>query len=132
MAQLYLSEPTWDEIEKEASVKQRISLLTKLETIILSLMSSGGRSEARLWLCNTLSGMSSINPRNQQDVFGKLLRSKPHKLGLASHLLQMIFEMRPKKVGAILAKNSHMLESFFRGIFVVLFFSLSHLRLKLL
>ncbi|KAL8118231.1 hypothetical protein AgCh_015954 [Apium graveolens] len=115
MVQLYLCEPTWDDIEDDASGKQRISLLTKLETIILSLMSSGGRSEARLWLCNTLSGMRSLNPQNQQEVFVKLLRSKPRKLGLASQLLQMIFEKKPKKVGAILAQNSHMLENFFRG-----------------
>ncbi|WOH10476.1 hypothetical protein DCAR_0729945 [Daucus carota subsp. sativus] len=115
MAQLYLSEPSWDHIEDDASVKQRISLLTKLETIILSLLSYGGRSEARLWLCNTLSGMSLINPRNQQEVFVKLLRSKPRKLVLASQLLQMIFEKRPERVGAILAKNCHMLEIFFRG-----------------
>lgn len=115
MAQLYLSEPTWDDIEDDASVKERISLLTKLETIILSLMSSGGRSEARLWLCHTLSGMSSISPHNQQEIFVKLLRSKPRNFGLASQLLQMIFEKRTKRVGAIIAKNSQMLESFFRG-----------------
>ncbi|KAK1363389.1 hypothetical protein POM88_038950 [Heracleum sosnowskyi] len=115
MVQLYLSEPAWNDIEDDASVKQRISLLIKLEMIILSLMSSGGRSEARLWLCNTLSSMTSISPHNQQEVFVKLLRCKPRKLGLASQLLQMIFEKRPKRVGAILAKNSHRLESFFRG-----------------
>lgn len=131
MVHLYLSEPTWDDIEDDGSMNRRISLLTKLETIILSLMSSGGRSEARLWLCNTLSGMRSSNPRNQQEVFVKLLRSKPRKLGLASQLLQMLFEKRPKKVGAILAKNSHMLESFFRGKFVGFFFSIFHIKLKL-
>lgn len=115
MIQLFLSEPTWSDKEDDEYVKQSISLLTKLETIVWSLISSGGRSEARLWLCNTFSGIGSITPRNQLELFVNLLRSRPQKHGLAAQLLQMIFEKKPHKAGAIIAQKSYMLENFFRG-----------------
>lgn len=115
MIQLFLSEPIWSDKDDDEYVKQSISLLTKLETIVWSLISSGGRSEARLWLCNTFSGIGSITPRNQLELFVNLLRSKPQKHGLAAQLLQMIFEKKPHKAGAIIAKKSYMLENFFRG-----------------
>lgn len=127
MIQLFLSEPTWSDKEDEESLKQILSLLTKLETIVWSLISSGGRSEARLWLCNTVSGISSITPRNQLKLFVNLLRSKPLKRGLATQLLQMIFEKKPHKAGAIIAKKSHVLENFFRGKLVKTAFRLGFL-----
>ncbi|KAA8550507.1 hypothetical protein F0562_002191 [Nyssa sinensis] len=115
MVQLFLSEPTWSDAGHDESVKERISLLNELESLIWSVLSSGGRSEARLWLCNTLSGISSLTPRHQREVFLNLLRSKPLKRGLAAQLLQMIFEKQPHKAGTIIAKKSYMLEHFFKG-----------------
>ncbi|KAJ9697600.1 hypothetical protein PVL29_009432 [Vitis rotundifolia] len=115
MVQLLLSEPNWSDGGDEDSVKLRISLLNKLESIICSLISSRARSEARLWLCNTIAGISSIMPRHQRDLFVDLFRSKPWKRGLAAQLWQMIFEKMPHKAGKIIAKKSYMLENFFKG-----------------
>lgn len=116
MLQLFLCEPSWgDNNANDESYMRRRSLLDELESVIWSLMSSGGRSEARLWLCNTLSGISSINPRRQRDLFVSLLRSKPTKWHLASQLLQLIFEKQPQKMGTVIAKRSHKLENFFKG-----------------
>ncbi|XP_059659955.1 uncharacterized protein LOC132306550 [Cornus florida] len=115
MIQLLLSEPTWSNAGHDNSVKQRIYLLNKLESVIWSLMLSGGRSEAKLWLCNTLSGIVSISPHHQRELFAELLRSKPPKQGLAAQLLQMIFEKHPHKAGHVIAKKGYMLENFFKG-----------------
>ncbi|KAL2238467.1 UNVERIFIED_CONTAM: hypothetical protein Sindi_1038400 [Sesamum indicum] len=116
MLQLFLREPTCDENNgNDESYKRRRSPLDELESVIWSLMSSGGRSEARLWLCNTLSGISSISSRRQRDLFVDLLRSKPIKWHLASQLLQLIFDNQPQKVGPIIAKKSYKLENFFKG-----------------
>lgn len=116
MVQLSLTEPTWNYNGDGQSVKERVSFLNKLESIVWSLlMSSGGRSEARLWLCNTLSGISSITPRCQRELFVNLLMSKPLKQGLAAQLLRMIFKKQPQKAGSIIAKKSYKLDNFFRG-----------------
>ncbi|KAI3450156.1 hypothetical protein Pfo_006821 [Paulownia fortunei] len=116
MLQLFLCEPTWGYNNGNGeSYKQRRSLLDELELVIWSLMSSGGRSEARLWLCNALSGISSISPRRQRDLFVSLLRSKPVKQHLVSQVLQLIFEKQPQKMGPLIAKKSHKLENFFKG-----------------
>ncbi|XP_051128062.1 uncharacterized protein LOC127249353 [Andrographis paniculata] len=116
MLQLFLCEPTWCDVNgKDESCTRRISLLDKLESAIWSLMQSGGRSEARLWLCKSLSGIRSISSLRQRDLFVRLLRSMPNKKQLASQLLQLIFEKQPKKVGPIIAKKSHRLENFFKG-----------------
>lgn len=116
MLQLFLCEPAWgDDYGNDESYERRISLLGELESTIWSFISSGGRSEARLWLCSTLSGISSISPRRQRDLFVSLLRSKPIKWHLASQLLQLIIEKQPKKMGPIIAKKSRKLESFFEG-----------------
>ncbi|KAL6557235.1 hypothetical protein OROMI_017585 [Orobanche minor] len=116
MLKLFLSEPTWvDSNGKNESYKRIRSLLEELELVIWSLLSSGGRSEARLWLCNTISGISSISPWRQRDMFMNLLRSKPMKRHLASQLLQLIFEKQPQKIGTIIAKKSCKLENFFKG-----------------
>ncbi|THF98543.1 hypothetical protein TEA_002888 [Camellia sinensis var. sinensis] len=79
------------------------------------IMSCGGRSEARLWLCNSLASISSMTPRHQHELFVKILRSKPPKRAVAAQVLQMIFEKHPRKAGSILAKKSRRLENFFRG-----------------
>ncbi|KAK2966607.1 hypothetical protein RJ640_025292, partial [Escallonia rubra] len=123
MVQLFLSEPIWSEGVDDESFKQIISVLNKLEAIIWSLLSSGGRSEARLWLCNTLSGMKSITPRHHTELFVNLLRSKPFKHGLAAQLFHMIFEKQPHKAGPIIAKKSYMLATFFRGKRILQWFS---------
>ncbi|XP_057966602.1 uncharacterized protein LOC131156728 [Malania oleifera] len=117
MVQLFLSRPMWgDSGEEDDSFEPRISLLNKLESVLwLLILSSGSRSEARLWLCNTISGIRSIAPRHQLELFVTLLRTKKLKGRLATQLLQMFFEKRPHKAGSVLAKKSYMLEDFFRG-----------------
>ncbi|XP_075514839.1 uncharacterized protein LOC142549658 isoform X1 [Primulina tabacum] len=116
MLELFLSEPTWaDGNGSDESSAWRKSRLDELEIVIWSLMSSDGRSEARLWLCNTLSSIRSISHRCQRELFVSLLRSMPVKQYLASQLLQLIFEKWPQKVGPIIAKRSKKLENFFKG-----------------
>ncbi|CAA0806012.1 Unknown protein [Striga hermonthica] len=116
MLRLFLREPTWGQSNGDDEFYKQIkSLLDELEQVIWSLLSSGGRSEARLWLCNTMSGISSITPQRQRDLFVSLLRSKPIKRHLASQLLYLIFGKQPQKVGPIIAKESHRLENFFKG-----------------
>ncbi|XP_028793716.1 uncharacterized protein LOC114749369 isoform X2 [Neltuma alba] len=114
MIDLFLTEPCWDEdVDSGDSMKLRISLLKELESTIWSLIMSGSRSEARLWLCNTIAGMTSITCHHQCELFMDLLRSQ--KQGLASQLLHMMFEKKPQMGGSILAKRSHVLENFFEG-----------------
>ncbi|KAL1558724.1 hypothetical protein AAHA92_09154 [Salvia divinorum] len=116
MLQLFLCEPAWDhDTRNDEYTKKRISLLDELEQSIWSFISSGSRSETRLWLCNTISGINSIRPRHQRDLFLSLLRSKPIKWNLASQLLQLIFEKQPQKMGPIIARKSCKLEKFFKG-----------------
>ncbi|EPS62456.1 hypothetical protein M569_12334, partial [Genlisea aurea] len=112
MIQLFLCKPTWDDVDP---CTQKQFLLEELESIIWSLISSSGLSEARQWLCDALSDIKSIGPRGQRDLFSKLLQSKPIMRQLASQVLQLIFEKQPKKLGPILAKKSHMLVKFFEG-----------------
>ena len=116
MVQLFLSPPTSSEHGDRDSVKERISLLQRLESIIWSVITSGGRYEARIWLCNTVSCIRSITPRDQHDLFVDLLRSKKSKQDVAAQILRMVFEKRPEKVGPVIAKKSYMLEKFFEGI----------------
>ncbi|XWS75964.1 hypothetical protein CRYUN_Cryun01aG0136600 [Craigia yunnanensis] len=116
MVPLFLSEPNWDhEAGDNETTHQIISLLNQLGSVIWSLVIYGGRSEARLWLCNAVSSISSISPHQQRDIFMKLLTSKPTRRGLASQLLQLVFEKRPRKAGSILAKKSYLFEKFFQG-----------------
>ncbi|KAH6814156.1 hypothetical protein C2S51_023174 [Perilla frutescens var. frutescens] len=116
MLQLFMCEPTWDDdTGNHEYCKRRISLLDELELVIWSFISSGCRAEARLWICNTISGITSISPHHQRDLFLSLLRSKPIKWHLASQLLQLIFEKQPQKMGPIIAKKSRKLENFFKG-----------------
>lgn len=117
MVYMFLSEPIWDGDVDDSSCT-RISLLNNLESVICSFfMTSEGRSEARLWLCNTIAGMSSVTPYHQRDLFVNLLRSNksPKRALLASQLLQLIFEKRPQIMGSIIAKKSYILKKFFEG-----------------
>lgn len=114
MMDLFLSKPIWVKDDDDSN-EQRITLFDKLEKIIWAIMTSEGRSEARFWLCEAISSLSSITPNEQQELFLRLLRSKPLNRDLAAQVLQMIFERRPHKAGLILAKKSHRLEKFFEG-----------------
>ncbi|KAI3829897.1 hypothetical protein L1987_04028 [Smallanthus sonchifolius] len=115
MVNLFLSEPDWNWDGGDDPVPQRISLLSDLESIIRLLIASQSRSEARLWLCKDVSGISSLSRRQKCELFLTLLRTSSQKRDLAAQVLQMIFEKQPKKAGSILAKRSDMLEDFFRG-----------------
>lgn len=116
MVQLFLSEPTWSDIVDDESVKHHTTLLNNLQSLVWSLLiSHGGRAQARLWLCNSISSISSVTPRHRREIFVKILRSKPLKKALAAQILQMVFEKLPRKAGSILAERSHLLESFFKG-----------------
>ncbi|GLT94305.1 hypothetical protein SLE2022_120510 [Rubroshorea leprosula] len=115
MIQLFLSKSNWEKGGDSEASKLIISLLHELGSVIWSLIISGGRSEARLWLCNAVSCISCISPHQQQRLFVSLLTSKPPRKRLASQLLQIIFQKRPQYVGSILAKKSYMLEKFFQG-----------------
>ncbi|KAJ0981264.1 hypothetical protein J5N97_009519 [Dioscorea zingiberensis] len=115
MVQLYLSKAAADMSGDGDSVKERLSLLQRLESIIWSIITSGGRYEARLWLCNTISCIQCITPNNQRELFLDLMTSKPPKHDVAAQLLRMILEKSPEKVGPVIAKKSYLLEKFFEG-----------------
>ncbi|XP_022145468.1 uncharacterized protein LOC111014910 isoform X2 [Momordica charantia] len=59
--------------------------------------------------------MTSISPQHQRDLFVTFLRTKPLKWALASQLLQMFFEKRPRGAGILIAKRSYIMEKFFEG-----------------
>lgn len=115
MVYLFLKEPIWKDDGDNEDTKKRISILNKLESVIKSFLMSEGRSQACFWLCNTIAGISSITRQNQCKLFMDLLRSRMPRRGLASQLLQMIFEKKPQKAGLIISKRSHVLEKFFEG-----------------
>lgn len=115
MVRLFLTPPPSGNSRDSNAVMERLALLEKLESIIWSAMVSGDRYEARLWLCNTISSIHSITPREQCELFIELLRLKKSKHDVAAQLLQMIFENRPGKAGSIIAKKSCTLEKFFEG-----------------
>lgn len=96
-------------------VEETLSLLRNLESILRSLISTGGRYEARLWLCNTVSSFHSIDRNDQLSLFLELLRLERSKLDVARRILQMIFEKQPRTAGRILAKKCYLLEKFFQG-----------------
>ncbi|KAL3500240.1 hypothetical protein ACH5RR_039333 [Cinchona calisaya] len=115
MIQLFLSDYNWRDEGNDELVDKRKSLLSELESVLWSLMTSGGRSEVRLWLCNTIAGINSITPYDQRELFVRLLTAHTSKGRLAAQLLQLLFEKQPQKAGPIIAKKSFMLENFFRG-----------------
>ncbi|XP_019166717.1 PREDICTED: uncharacterized protein LOC109162469 [Ipomoea nil] len=116
MLQLFLSEPASNDNGDDILVEQRKSLLKELESVIWSLISSGHRSEARLWLCDSLAGISSLTPHHKRELFVALLRYKTVKRQrLAAQILQLLFEKLPQIAGPIIAKKSYLLEDFFKG-----------------
>ncbi|KAK8947057.1 hypothetical protein KSP39_PZI006626 [Platanthera zijinensis] len=115
MVKLFLTQPPSDKQRDKDAVKERITLLEEIDSIIRSAMVYGGRYEARLWLCNTISTIHSITPQEQRDLFLELLRLSKSKHDVAPQLLQMIFENKPKKAGSIIANKCYMLEKFFDG-----------------
>ncbi|XP_021733447.1 uncharacterized protein LOC110700248 [Chenopodium quinoa] len=115
MIELFLSKPIWGDDKNSDTADLRMPLYNELEKILWGLITSEGRSEARLWLCEAISNISSITPPEQRDLFMRLLKSKPRKWDIASQVFQMLFERRPQKAGIILAKKCHRLEKFFEG-----------------
>ncbi|KAK1266739.1 hypothetical protein QJS04_geneDACA015565 [Acorus gramineus] len=124
MVNLFLlsEEPKSTLNEDVSTSKERISLLARLESILWSLITSsscagGGRYEARLWLCQTISSAGgSLDPRDSRELFLGLLRSdRPNGRAVAGGLLRLIFERRPRKAGSVIARRGPMVEKFFRG-----------------
>ncbi|CAI9113025.1 OLC1v1013548C1 [Oldenlandia corymbosa var. corymbosa] len=115
MIDLLLSDATGGNGGSEKFVEKRKALLNELESHLWSLMTAGGRSEIRLWLCNTIACIRSIFPIHQCELFMKLLKTSRQKRRLAAQLLELLFEKQPQKVGPIVAKKSFMLEKFFKG-----------------
>lgn len=97
--------------EDSERAKRMICLLKELESVIWSLIT---RSEARLWLYNTISCITSLTPYQKREVFVSLLRTTSKK-ALASQLWQLIFQKRPHEAGTLLAERSYVLEKFFQG-----------------
>ncbi|KAF7031994.1 hypothetical protein CFC21_043225 [Triticum aestivum] len=115
MIQLFLQVPTDDGNVDTDAVRARRSLLDKAESVIKSVVRSGGRYEARMWLCSTISSIHLLDPRDQRDLFLDLLEMKDSRRDVAARLLRMIFDKKPVKAGSVLAKKCHMLEKFFQG-----------------
>ncbi|CAN1181964.1 hypothetical protein LINPERPRIM_LOCUS40604 [Linum perenne] len=117
MVKLHLTKPkSAGDCDGDSEVSKRwISLLNELGSLVWSLMTAAGRSEARLWLCNTIGGLESLTSGQQRDIFIKLLRANPTQRGFETQLLQMVFSKRPQMAGAIIAKRCHVLEKFFQG-----------------
>jgi hypothetical protein len=115
MVQLFLQVPTDGGSVDTDAVRARRSLLNEAESVIRSVVRSGGRYEARMWLCSTISSVHLLDPRDQRDLFIDLLEMKDSRRDVAARLLRMIFDKKPKKAGSVLAKKLHMLEKFFQG-----------------
>lgn len=116
MINLFLSEPTRnDVVSEDDSTRLRIRLLKELETVIWSAMISAGRAEARMWLCKTISGLKCVTRRDQRVLFVNFLRTQGQKKkqGLASQLLQLMFDKSPQLAGSVLARRTRILEIFF-------------------
>ncbi|MQL86971.1 hypothetical protein Taro_019505 [Colocasia esculenta] len=88
MVQLFLSRPPSGVSTGADAVKERIFLLQSLGSVIWSVITSGDRHEPRLWLCNTISSVLSIDHRGQRKLFVDLLESKPSKRNVAAQLLR--------------------------------------------
>jgi hypothetical protein len=115
MVQLFLQVPTEGGSVDTDAVRARRSLLNEAESVIRSVVRSGGRYEARMLLCSTISSVHLLDPRDQRDLFLDLLEMKDSRRDVAARLLRMIFDKKPKKAGSVLAKKLHMLEKFFQG-----------------
>jgi len=113
MIDLSLTKPNWnDVVDNDDSTRSKLSLLNDLETVIWSAV---GRSEARLWLCNTVAGFNCVTFVDQRDLFRALLRTRRTKRDLASQLLHFMVDTSPHKLGSVLARRCHVLEKFFQG-----------------
>uniref|UniRef100_A0A0D9V901 Uncharacterized protein n=1 Tax=Leersia perrieri TaxID=77586 RepID=A0A0D9V901_9ORYZ len=99
MVQLFLQVHTDGGSVNTDAVKARRSLLDKVESMVRSIIKSGGGYEAQMWLCSTVSSIHLLDPYDQRDLFLKLLEMKNSKRDVAARLLRMIFEKRPKKAG---------------------------------
>ncbi|KAL6840339.1 hypothetical protein ACP4OV_030149 [Aristida adscensionis] len=115
MVRLFLQVPAEGGSVDRGAVEARRSLLSKAGSVIKSVIKSGGRYEARLWLCSTVSSVHSLDRHDQRDLFLDLLEMKNSRRDVAVRLLRMIFEKKPQRAGSILARKCHMLEEFFRG-----------------
>ncbi|VFQ86345.1 unnamed protein product [Cuscuta campestris] len=116
MLQLFLSTPPLNENGDDKIAEQMRSHLKELESVIWSLISSGHRSEARLWLCKSVADIHSLTPHHKKELFLALLRSntaKPQRL--AAQILQLLFDKHPHIAGPIISKKSYLLEEFFKG-----------------
>ena len=114
MVNLFLSKLPLD-CSVDGAASEIISLLQSLESIVWSVITSGGRYEPRLWFCRTISRIRSVDPEDQREVFVRVLESTPSKREVAAQILRMIFDQRPGKAGEMLARKSHILERFFEG-----------------
>ncbi|XP_057251267.1 uncharacterized protein LOC104894479 isoform X2 [Beta vulgaris subsp. vulgaris] len=85
MIELFLSKPIWDDDKNAESAELRMPLYNKLEKSIWGLMTSEGRSEARLWLF-----LQMLFERRPQQA-GLLLAKK-------SRRLERFFEGHPMRI----------------------------------
>ncbi|GAB2234614.1 hypothetical protein Drorol1_Dr00003871 [Drosera rotundifolia] len=93
----------------------RTWILAELEKVIWSVMITDGRSEARMWLCESVSSLCSISATEQREVFSELLRVKSVRRSVAGRIWGMVFEKEPRAAGAVLGRNGILLEKFFEG-----------------
>jgi hypothetical protein len=114
MVFLFLQQFQIDSSSK-VDVKEKLSVLEKVESIISSLIKASARYEARLWLCSTISAIHSINSSDQYKLFQGLLENKASRKDVAPQLLKMIFQKCPEKVGPVIAKRCGVLRKFFEG-----------------
>ncbi|XP_078434719.1 uncharacterized protein LOC144705773 [Wolffia australiana] len=114
MVDLFLSKPS-DVGGEGDSAEERILLLRNLESVIWRVITSSGRYESRLWFCNTISRVRDVDHTEQQKLFLGILESAPSKREVAAQILRMIFDKKPAKAGAFLARKCYMLEKFFQG-----------------
>ncbi|KAK7263034.1 hypothetical protein RJT34_30618 [Clitoria ternatea] len=112
--ELFVSEPNWNDDVEDDSTRLRISLLNQLESLILSTV---GRGEARLWLCNTIASLNCVTIMDQRDLFWDLLRTRGanSNFALASQLLHFMFDTTPDKLASVLALRTRVLHNFFDG-----------------
>lgn len=116
MFRLFLAKPNLEEDGVDANASEQwLSRLKQLESCIRSVIASGNRSEARLWLCTSISSIRSITARDQCELFCGILKSKHLKRSVAAQVWQMVIEKRPQRAGSILARRGYILEKFFDG-----------------
>ncbi|KAJ3678174.1 hypothetical protein LUZ60_001977 [Juncus effusus] len=116
MVFLFLQNPTKDSNSNDTTnSKEKLSLIQRTESILNSVIKTGARQEARLWLCGAISAIHSINKSDQLEIFLSLLEKKGSQKDVAVQLINMIFQKSPDKVGRIIVKRPSILEKFFQG-----------------